>query len=48
MSEQHGDLAGKQLGHREQGIINARRDNRQVQVDELLGEWFGWGEVGLG
>src|ERR1700716_4322657 len=48
MSEQHGDLAGEQLCHGEQRVVDAGGDNRQVQVDELLGERFGWGEVGLG
>ena len=48
MSEQHGDLAGEQLCHREQGIIDTRGDHRQVQIRELLGERLRRGQVRLG
>ena len=33
MSEQHRDLAVEQVGHRQQRIVDARGDHRQVQVE---------------
>lgn len=48
MPEQDGDLAGQQVRHREQRIIDACGGYGQFQVGELLAERFRRGEVGLG
>lgn len=45
MAQQHRDLVGQQRRDRVQRVVAARGDHGEIQVGELRGERFGWGEV---